>query len=54
MKIQKMNISILECNTKSQWVYLRLILSAQWFVEDKGNPEMPLKRASYIYMLLEE
>lgn len=36
------------------WNYLRLILSAQWFVEDKGIPEMALKRANYIYMLLEE
>lgn len=35
------------------WIYLRIIMSALWFIEDNGNPEWPLLMAGYVYQLLE-
>lgn len=34
------------------WIFLRIILSAQWFVEDKGDPSDMLKLAESVYPLL--
>ena len=34
------------------WIFLRMMLSAQWFVEDKGNPSRMLQLADYVYPLL--
>jgi streptomycin 6-kinase len=34
------------------WMYLRVIISAQWFIEDQGNPDKMLKLASVFYPLL--
>ena len=31
------------------WVFLRVIISAQWFVEDNGNPDETLKLAPVLY-----
>ena len=33
------------------WVFLRIIISAQWFIEDNGNPDEMLNLASTIYPL---
>jgi len=34
------------------WIFLRIIISAQWFVEDKGDPGRMLKLAQFVYPLL--
>ncbi len=34
------------------WVFIKAMISAQWFIEDKGNPENPLQLASHVYSLL--
>ena len=34
------------------WIFLRMIISAQWFVEDHGDTGDMLNRAAYIYPLL--
>ena len=31
------------------WVFLRVIISAQWFIEDNGNPDEMLRFASILY-----
>lgn len=31
------------------WVFLRTIISAQWFIEDNGNPNEKLRLASVLY-----
>lgn len=33
------------------WVFLRIIMSAQWFIEDNGNPDDMLILAHYLYPL---
>ncbi len=35
------------------WVFLRIIISAQWFIEDGGSPEKMLTLANYVYPLLQ-
>ena len=32
------------------WVFLRVIISAQWFIEDNGNPDEMLRLASVLYL----
>lgn len=34
------------------WIFLRIILSAQWLIEDNGNPDWMLTLARYFYPLL--
>lgn len=34
------------------WVFLRVIISAQWFIEDNGNPKKMLNLAPALYSLL--
>lgn len=34
------------------WIYLRVMISAQWFIEDNGNPDEMLKLVSMLYPLL--
>ena len=34
------------------WIYLRAMISAQWFIEDNGNPGEMLKLVSVLYPLL--
>lgn len=34
------------------WIFLRIIISAQWFVEDNGDPTQMLALAEYVYPLL--
>lgn len=34
------------------WVYLRTIISAQWFIEDNGDPHYSISLANHIYPLL--
>ena len=34
------------------WIFLRMMISAQWFIEDHGNPDGMLQRASIIYPLI--
>lgn len=34
------------------WIFLRAIISAQWFIEDKGDPSSALLLASLLYPLL--
>lgn len=36
------------------WVFLRTIISAQWFIEDKGDPDEMLNLATTIYPLLKD
>ncbi len=35
------------------WIFLRIMLSIQWFIEDNGSPERMLKMANHVYALLE-
>lgn len=35
------------------WIFLRVMLSIQWFIEDNGSPEKMLKRAGDLYPLLD-
>lgn len=37
----------------SSWIFLRIIISAQWFIEDNGDPNQMLTLASYVYPLLD-
>lgn len=37
----------------SAWIFLRVMLSIQWFIEDKGSPDRMLKMATHVYSLLE-
>lgn len=39
-------------NRLLQWIFLRIIISAQWFVEDNGDPSRVLKLAQHVYPLL--
>ena len=34
------------------WVFLRIMISIQWFVEDKGDPSRMIQLANYVYPLL--
>lgn len=39
----------LNFNRLLAWFFIRIIMSAQWFIEDKGNPSFKLKLANYVY-----
>lgn len=39
----------LEITRLSSWIFLRLIISAQWFIEDNGDPKDSLLLLNYIY-----
>jgi streptomycin 6-kinase len=34
------------------WIYLRIIMSALWFIEDNGDPAWPLMMAGQVYLLV--
>lgn len=34
------------------WIFLRIMLSIQWFIEDSGNPDRMLKMADIVYPIL--
>lgn len=34
------------------WIFLRVIISAQWFIEDNGNPDEMLTLASTVFPLV--
>ena len=34
------------------WIYLRIMMSALWFIEDNGDPAWPLMMAGHVYQLL--
>ena len=36
------------------WIFLRVVISAQWFIEDNGKPDEILKLASFIYPLISD
>lgn len=36
-----------------KWIFLRVIISAQWFIEDNGDPDEMLRLASVLYPMLE-
>lgn len=36
------------------WIFLRLIISAQWFIEDNGDPSEQITLANSIYPLIEK
>ena len=36
------------------WIFLRTIISAQWFIEDNGDPSRRLALSHKIYSILEE
>ena len=36
------------------WIFLRIIISAQWFIEDNGDPSQMLSFAAYVYPLLKK
>ncbi len=40
-------------NRLLSWIFLRIITSAQWFIEDDGDPSQMLALANYIYPLLD-
>lgn len=42
----------IEVDRLLSWIFLRMMISAQWFVEDKGDPSRMLKLAQYVYNLL--
>lgn len=35
------------------WIFLRIMISAQWYIEDNGDPNQMLTLASYVYPLLD-
>ncbi|STX27888.1 Aminoglycoside/hydroxyurea antibiotic resistance kinase [Legionella beliardensis] len=41
----------IDINRLIAWVFLRVILSAQWFIEDKGDPTHMLSLARFLYPL---
>ena len=57
--IYKQKISLLadkiDCDYKrlSQWVFVRIILGAAWFIEDNGDPSEVLIMAENVYKILE-
>ncbi len=34
------------------WIFIRIMLSIQWFIEDNGNPEPMIEMAELIYSLI--
>ncbi len=42
----------LDKNRLIAWIFLRIMLSIQWFIEDKGDPTRMLENAHYIFPLL--
>jgi streptomycin 6-kinase len=36
------------------WIFLRIIISAQWFIEDNGDPSQMITLVKYVYALLEK
>ncbi|PIT86882.1 MAG: hypothetical protein COU33_00710, partial [Candidatus Magasanikbacteria bacterium CG10_big_fil_rev_8_21_14_0_10_43_6] len=34
----------------SQWVFVRLILMALWFIEDGGDPQLPIRLAKLLFV----
>lgn len=34
------------------WIFVRAIISAQWFIEDGGDPSEALQLTAYVYPLL--
>ena len=42
----------LDFNRLLAWIFLRTLISVQWFIEDKGNPDEMLFIAEKIYPLL--
>jgi streptomycin 6-kinase len=36
------------------WIFLRIIISAQWFVEDNGDPSLMLALAKHVYILIDK
>lgn len=50
---QLANALDIDFNRLLSWIYLRIIISAQWFIEDKGDPKRVLKLAEHVFPLLE-
>lgn len=44
----------LDLNRLLSWIFVRIILSAQWFIEDKGDPSFMISLANYVYPLIKE
>lgn len=42
----------IEFDRLMSWVYLRIMLSAQWFIEDNGDPSHMINLAQHVYPLL--
>ena len=42
----------LDKNRLIGWIFLRIMLSIQWFIEDKGDPTRMIENAHYIFPLL--
>ncbi len=36
------------------WIFIRQIISAQWFIEDNLNPDKALKATEYYYQMIEQ
>ncbi len=55
--IQRINLlaETLEINQNRllAWIFLRVIISAQWFIEDNGNPDEMLQLASKLFPLID-
>lgn len=46
------NSLALNFNRLLSWIFLRIILSAQWFIEDNGDPSFMLTLAKHVYPLV--
>ena len=50
---QLANTLNIDLNRLISWIFLRVIISAQWFIEDNGNPNQMLLLAEKIYPMVQ-
>lgn len=52
-RVNQLSITLdIDSSRLLSWIFLRIIISAQWFIEDKSDPSRMLKLAEYVYPLL--
>lgn len=52
-RVNQLSIALgIDSSRLLSWIFLRIIISVQWFIEDNGNPSCMLKLAQYVYPLL--
>ena len=53
-RIHQLSTSLnLNVDRLMSWIFIRIMLSIQWFIEDNGNPEPMIEMAELIYSLIE-